>query len=254
MDAKSLRRTLNGWEKVHGLQTDFDPQARANVTHARKRLSEAGHRMAEVLPDDLCDADFIHITLDARDLDAPTATAVEDYLRHLVDVLEAEEKANLLALPREVMPGARPVTWSEVRERIAELETTRAAFDRKRVVSGVIDRMQQRRDVEAELENHPHANEILSILERPVDAIAPRDAWGRWRIPLDLGSVSARLLAGEPRPRTRVRLRWDDARGKRDRWGYRQVGREHISDDDGRPVLLEQRTSGLRVGIPTGRR
>lgn len=134
VEAGSLRRTLNRWEREEGRRTQIDSQARADVTHAEKRVGEACRDMARVMPSYV---DVVHFTLEAA-LEPKAARAVLTYLSELVGLLEAEIRANVLRLPREVMPGARPVAWDEVRERIAALQRALDEEKRRQIVAEVL--------------------------------------------------------------------------------------------------------------------
>jgi hypothetical protein len=154
-EPESIRRSLTRWERESGFRTEIDSQARADVTHAEKRVGEACRRMR--IP---VDADPVLFTLEA-DLAPSAAAGVLEYLRELVGLLEAEVKANLLHLPRERMPGARPVAWSEVRERIVSLEACLHEEDRRRIVAAYIADCRRREQWLAGLRGHDAEEEIL---------------------------------------------------------------------------------------------
>jgi hypothetical protein len=173
-DPESVRKKLNRWEREDGFRTEVDAQARADVAHAEKRVGEACRRMQ--IP---VNADVVHFTLEA-DLAPGVAAGVLEYLRELVGLLEAEIRANVLHLPREGMPGARPVSWSEVRERIASLQAGLDDAHRRQVVAEYIDDredQQHRRDMLAELHGHAREAEILNIIGDD-GAASARDALG----------------------------------------------------------------------------
>jgi hypothetical protein len=221
---ESIRRRLIQWERDDGLRTEIDSQARANVTHAEKRVGEACRRMR--IP---VDADPVIFTLEA-DLAPCAAAGVLEYLQELVALLEAEVKANLLHLPREGMPGARPVAWSEVRERIASLRAGLDDAHRRQVVAEYIEDQQHRRDMLAELHGHAREAEILNIIGDD-GAAAAGDALGHaWTwLDDDWGHE-------EHKVRHRVRLMCRDRQHIRD---PRVAGRFEL--------LLEQQVGDLRI-------
>jgi hypothetical protein len=220
-DPESVRRNLNRREREDGFRTEVDAQARADVRHAEKRVGEACRRMR--IP---VDADLVHFTLDA-DLAPCDAAGVLDYLRALVALLEAEVKANLLHLPREGMPGARPVAWSEVRERIASIEACLHEEDRRRIVAAHIADCRRREQWLAALREHDAEEEILRALTGDPDAPAlSTDALGH--LPISIDAVMAVYDPEEDAPRRRRRRIWPD--------------RQHIHHErsDAR-LILEQR-------------
>jgi hypothetical protein len=219
-DPESVRRKLNRWEREDGFRTEVDAQARADVTHAEKRVGEACRRMR--IP---VDADPVHFTLEA-DLAPCVAAGVLEYLRELVGLLEAEIGANVLHLPREAMPGARPVSWSEIGNRIVDLEAILHEEDRHRVVAAHIADCRRREQWLAALRGHDVEEEILRELAGDPDVPSSTDALGH--LPISFDAVLAVYDPEDDAPRRRRRRIWPD--------------RQHIRHErsDAR-LILEQR-------------
>ena len=232
VEPESLRRALNRWERDSGFRTEVDSQARADVAHAHARLEEAGHRLWPSVP---AEADPVHLTLEA-DLDPKAARLVEEWLTQLVKLLEAETTANVLELPRDVMPGARPVSWTEIRARIQALRAQSHEAKRREIIGGYFDDEATRREVREELRKPKYADEIeeiLAVLAEDADAASPGDALGRQTIPFD--DVLASVLDDEQHKRHRPRRR-----PPRDR--------ERIDHNRSDPELIfEQRIGDLRI-------
>jgi hypothetical protein len=233
VESESLRRTMNRWEQDEGLRTEIDSQARADVTHTEKRVSDACRRMCKAMPDD---ADLVYFTLEAA-LDSKAAASVLDYLRELVCLLEAEMRANVLHLPRNVMPGARPVAWSEIRERIAALQAGLDDAKRREIVADYIASEQCRQQVLAELSRHPAAEQILELITGDSDTPASGDALGHLPVALDVVLAIRDAQEGQEgaeSPHRKRRRFWPD--------------REHINHEryDAR-LILEQRVGDLRI-------
>jgi hypothetical protein len=72
------------------------------VAHASNRLDAAAGPLVEVSPPEIDDLALFHLMLDATDLDTKTAEAVLGFVSALVGRLDAEARANVLELPREV--------------------------------------------------------------------------------------------------------------------------------------------------------
>jgi hypothetical protein len=162
MDADSVRRTLVRWERAAGLATKIDSTARANVVHARNRLIEAiGHLPIAA---DASDAEIERVTLDEA-LEGDAAQCVRDFLQALLAFRDAEVAANLLGVPRDVMPGARPVSWVEIEARIDQLEANLKREQSRKTIASFIARERRRQRVAVELERHPQAREILARLD-----------------------------------------------------------------------------------------
>jgi hypothetical protein len=245
-EPESIRRRLVQWERDDGLRTEVDSQARANVTHAEKRVVAACRRMQIPI-----DADPVHFTLEA-DLDPGTAAAgVLEYLAELVGLLEAEIGANVLHLPREAMPGARPVAWSEVRERIASLRAGLDDAKRRAVVAEYIEDQQRRQDnvqgprsspvaasMLAELHGHAREAEIFKIIGNDPDDAASGDM---------LGHKWTRLYEDRGDPADH-----DDHKvgGRRRRIRLMNREREHITNPRKaarNELFLEQQVGDLRI-------
>jgi hypothetical protein len=132
----TLRRTLNDWERSEGLHTEFRSQARADVEHALNRVMDAGERLSQLVssmfPGGPSEAELLHVALDAPDLSLEVSVVLRDYLRKMIATLDAQVSANVLDWERGVMPGARRVSWAEVRDRIAFLDDHIAALERQR--------------------------------------------------------------------------------------------------------------------------
>jgi hypothetical protein len=183
-DPNSVRRALNRWEGP-AARTRIDGQAVADLGHVRNRFAEAAKELGRVVPLSTASDDWpFRLLLDATDLDRRAARAIERFLSALLGVLEAEIRANVLDLPRGVMPGARPVTWEDVRERIAFLREQLAEADWREKLAKYRIAGERHRQVTADLARHPRRAEIVNIIAADPDVAAPDDAlsrlWQEW--------------------------------------------------------------------------
>ena len=205
IESESLRRALNRWEASDGFSTEVDSAARAAVGHAENRFARAINVLPYRVRAD--GSSIIRVTL-LDQLTGEDAERVADFLAAFVALRDAEIAANVLNLPRDVMPGAVPVSWKMVEDRLSELRSQLTESKRRQIVAGYIKdethRQQQR--VIAALVDHPNADAIYAELAasgEPRWTGLSRDPWAETEF--------AAGAEDRPAPKRR-RLSWLDRR------------------------------------------